>query len=454
MATPKFSLEKPAAGTLDWDVPLNGNADKIDAALVNVMGSQIGDPTYDLNLRSPALLNRVLKIQDGAGTPNDLEIHQVWIPFFRSAGFTQPNLNNLLLGGFWVDKFQACMPLATATSRGGLTPNSPGAGVGAACKPHVVPWTDVSWTTARAALENRGGTGNKSADGTPTACAMYATGEYPKAEFLVDNITHLVGRRVEIVQGGVTYFRRIIKAGKFGEAKYVRVFPELPATLTTDDTYTIVGHHMITPDEWFSLAAWAMTFRYRHGLSYPKGNNDYGKDIGDTRAIEYEGLTDPVLAGDATHEKRRCLTGSGPLSWSLNGRADGVWDLNGNVHEWTFQQVVTDGTNMSISPGYPGAGTIVTPPGTSGQKITAMYDGGAPVDGLSLSPDISLPTGQSSSGSAEFGYDAYWFNLAAATYAALRGGDCFYGLYSGVWAADLNSAPANADCSIGFRGAF
>jgi hypothetical protein len=257
----------------------------------------------------PDLRNRILRIKDGASTPNDLEIHQVWIPFFRSAGFSQPNLNGIICGGFWVDKFQACMPAATATSRGGLTPNSPGAGVGAASKPHVVPWTDVSWNTARAALENRGGAANKSADGTPTACAMYATGDHPRAEFLVDSVDHLVGRRVEIVQGGTTYFRRIIKAGKFGEAKYVRVFPELPATLTTDDTYTIVGHHMITPDEQFALAAWAMTFRYRHGLSYPKGNNDYGKDIGDPRAIEYEGLTDPVLAGDETHEKRRCLTG-------------------------------------------------------------------------------------------------------------------------------------------------
>jgi hypothetical protein len=73
----------------------------------------------------PDLPNRVLRIKDGASTPNDLEIHQVWIPFFRSAGLTQPNLNNLLLGGFWVDKFQACMPLATATSRGGLTPEQP-----------------------------------------------------------------------------------------------------------------------------------------------------------------------------------------------------------------------------------------------------------------------------------------------------------------------------------------
>jgi hypothetical protein len=400
----------------------------------------------------PDLPNRVLRIQDGAASPNDLEIHQVWIPFFLSEGFSQTNLNGILCGGFWVDKYQACMPLATATSRGGLTPNSPGVGVGAACKPHVVPWTDVSWPVARAALENRGGAANKSASGTPTACAMYATGDHPKAEFLVDNIDHLVGRRVEIVQGDTTYFRRIIKAGKFGEARYVRVFPELPATLTTDDTYTIVGHHMITPDEWFSLAAWAMTFRYRHGLQYPKGNNDYGKDIGDPRAIEYEGLTDPVLAGDETHEKRRCLTGSGPLSWSLNGRADGVWDLNGNVWEWNFQQIVSDGANLSIASGYPGAGTIVTPPGTSGQRITAMYDADAPVDGLSLNPDICLPTGMSSDGSAEFGNDGCWWKLDAATYAALRGGPWDYGARCGLFCLHVGLAPSLAGSFIGFRG--
>ncbi len=454
MATPKFNLEKPAAGALDWNIPLNQNFDRIDAALINVMGSQIGDPTYDLNLRSPALPNRVLRIKDGASTPNDLEIHQVWIPFFRSAGFSQPNLNGLILGGFWVDKYQACMPLATATSRGGLTPNSPGAGVGAASKPHVVPWTDVSWNTARAALENRGGAANKSASGTPTPCTMYATGDHPKAEFLVDSVDHLVGRHVEIVQGDMTYFRRILKAGKFGEAKYVQVFPELPATITTDDTYTIIGHHMITPYEWFSLAAWAMTFRYRHGFLYPKGNNDYGKDIGDPRAIEYEGLTDPVLAGDETHEKRRCLTGSGPLSWSLNGRADGVWDLNGNVWEWVFQQVATDGTSMSIAPGYPGGNLDVTPPGENGQPITSMYDADIPVDGLSLNPDICLPTGQSAEGSAEFGHDGYWFKMDANTYAARRGGVWNLGLLSGVWSVALHHLPTHTNYSVGFRGTF
>lgn len=445
-----------AAGALSG---LNFDADKDCAGktLSNLnLGSQVTLQKAPINPMSqlPSLLNRVLRIKDGATSPNDLEIHQCYIPFFRSAGFSQPNLNGLLLGGFWVDKFQACQPLATATSRGGLTPNSPGAGVGAACKPHVVPWTDVSWNTARAVIENRGGAANKSADGTPTACTMYATGDHPKAEFLVDNITHLVGRHVEIVQGDTTYYRRIIKAGKFGEAKYVRVCPELPATLTTDDTYTIIGHHLITPYEWFSLAAWATTFRYRFGLGYPKGNNDYGKDIGDPRAIEYEGLTDPVLAGDATHEKRRCLTGSGPLSWSLNGRADGVWDLNGNVWEWISQQIVSDGVNLSIAPGYPGAGTIVTPPGTSGQRITAMYDADAPVDGLSLNPDICLPTGMSSGGSAEFGNDGCWWNLTAATYAASRGGGWGNGLVSGVWAVVLNGTPGITSISRGFRGAF
>ena len=345
------------------------------------------------------------------------------------------------------------MPLATATSRGGLTPNNPGAGVGAASKPHVVPWTAVSWGTARAALETRRGAATKSASGTPTPCTMNAPGSPPQAAFLVDSVDHLVGRHVEIVQGGTTYFSRIIKAGKFGEAKYVRVFPELPATLTTDDTYTIIGHHMITPYEWFSLAAWAMTFRYRHGFLYPKGNNDHGKDIGDPRAIEYEGLTDPALAGDETHEKQRCLTGSGPLSWSLNGRADGVWDLNGNVWEWTFQQIVSDGVNLSIAPGYPGAGTIVTPPSTGGQRITAMYDADAPVDGLSLNPDISLPTGTSSGGSAEFGNDGCWWNPDAGTYAAQRGGSWAGGLGNGVWAVDLPSFPTTRNYR-GFRGAF
>jgi len=60
-----------------------------------------------------------------------------------------------------------------------------------------------------------------------------------------------------------------------------------------------------------------------------------------------------------------------------------------------------------------------------------MYDADAPVDGLSLNPDICLPTGMSSGGSAEFGNDGCWWKLDAATYAAHRGGDWSFGLNRG-----------------------
>ena len=407
-------------------------------------------PAYDPATQIPDLRNRVLRIQDGADTPNDLEIHQVWIPFFRSAGFTQPNLNDLILGGFWVDKFQACQPAASNVSRGGLTPNSPGSGVGAACRPHVVPWTDVSWTTAKAAIDNRGGSGNRQS-GT---CAVYASATNAKAEFLAASAEHLVGRHIEIVQGGVTYYRRIIKQGIADEAKYLLVYPDLPADISTSDTYTIVGHHMMTPYEWFSVAAWGVTFRYQHGLGYPKGNTDWGKDIGDTRVVENEGLADPIRYGYDAHEKSRCLTGSGPLSWSLNGKADGVFDLVGNVWEWELMQVVTDGTGMVIAPGYPGAGTSILPSGSSGQRITALYAPDAPTDGLSLASEINMPQTLSSGGTAEFGYDYCGWNIAAATYAALRGGGWSYGSDAGLFALVLSFTPSSPYSGIGFRGAF
>ena len=279
----------------------------------------------------PTLINRVVRCQDGASTPNDLEIHQVWIPFFRSAGFTQANLNGILCGGFWIDKFTACQPLASNVSRGGLTSNNPGAGVGASSKPHVVPWTDIDWAHAKAAIENRNGAANQSADGVLTACAVYASATDAKSEMLVASTNHLVGRHIEIAQNGVTYYRRIVKHGIAGEAKYIKVYPPLPADITTADSYVIKGFHLTTPYERFSIGAWAKKHLHQYGLPSPMGNNDWGKDIGDARAVENEGFADPVQPGYENHEKSRCLTGSGPLSWSLNGRADGVWDLNGNV---------------------------------------------------------------------------------------------------------------------------
>ncbi len=401
----------------------------------------------------PGLLNKVFRCQDGASTPNNLEIHMVYIPFFKSGGFQQANLNGIICGGFWVDKYTACQPLASNASRGGLAPNDPGAGVGAACKPHVVPWTDINWANSKMAIENRNGAANQSNAGTPTECTALTTPANAKAEFLVDSTDHLIGQHIEIVQGGVTHCRRIVRQGGPDEGRYIKVYPDLPQDIMEADTYVIKGFHLTTPHERFSLQAWAKKFLHQHGLPSPKGNNDWGKDIGDTRSVEYEGLTDPVKFGYDAHEKSRCLTGSGPLTWSLNGQENGVWDLNGNVWEWDMQQVAGNGTTIVIAPGYPGAGTVVTPSGTSGQKILTMYDADVPINGFCLNSEINIPATLSSGGVAEYDYDGCWFNPAANTYAALRGGYWYYGSRAGLFALYLGYVPTYAYRDLGFRGA-
>ena len=414
-------------------------------------------PAYDPASQIPSLLNRVLSITDATG--NALEIYQVWIPYFLSEGFSQANLNGLLCGGFWIDKYQACQPAASNVSRGGLTPDSPGSGVGAACKPHVVPWANISWNTAKTVLENRGGSGNV---GSGTCANNAATDLDGVSEFLVSDITHLVGRHLELTVGGTTYYRRIIQTGKASATsaeipKCVQFYPDLPSGVTityATDTYRIVGHHMITAYEWFSLAAWAMKYRYQYSLGYPKGNNDYGKDIGDTRGVQVEGLADPIQPGDATHDLKRVLTGSGPATWSLNGREDGVWDLNGNIWEWVLQKVTTDGSGMVIATGYPGEGISVLPTGISGQKITALYAPDAPVSGQSMASHIFAPSALSASGVAEFGYCSAGWDLTAGTYATRKGGYWNDALNAGIWSTSDSFQPALTVTNVGIRGVF
>jgi hypothetical protein len=433
----------PQGNTLKAVIPADRDMNGVTLSDLN-----LGDDTtlqgapVDPASQLPSLLNRILRVQDGAASPNTLEIHQAYIPFFRTAGFSQANLNGLLCGGFWIDKYQACQPDASNVSRGSTSPNSPG-NVGAASMPGVVIWTDINWTNAKIAIENRGGSGNKKT-GT---CAAFGAGS--TTQFYVAAITDLIGRRVRITQGGVTYVRRVVRTG--GDttadpdaAKLVEIYPALPAAISAADTYEIVQHFIPGQYEWFSLAAWAMKHLYQYGLGYPKGNTDWGKDSSDPRSLLYEGRPDPVRPGYNGNAISRCLAGTGPTSWSLNGKESGVYDLVGNAWEWVDMLIGTT-ADHAIDAEYPGAGLVLP---TANGNIATLY---APAkDGeQSLAADAFSPA---TVGSAKAEYDNDYYYQATGQRVAMRGGNWSNAAKAGLFCLIVDRAPSDVSNGIGFRG--
>lgn len=112
-------------------------------------------------------------------------------------------------------------------------------------------------------------------------------------------------------------------AAKFGIAA-AAITAAVVAIGVAIDNY---NEKQISKAEWAAIMLWCK----KNGFQ-PYGNNNYGKDSRETlqQAI-------PATYGSGTDAGKiyHVLTGTGPLTWSHNKQLDGIWDLNGNVSEWT-----------------------------------------------------------------------------------------------------------------------
>ena len=89
-----------------------------------------------------------------------------------------------------------------------------------------------------------------------------------------------------------------------------------------------VGWHLLTTFEDTSLARWA----WLNG-TMPHGNNNNSALCNDSVFTGEAALPDrAALARNAVYYAS--LPGTGPNAWAHNHRADGVFDLNGNMWEW------------------------------------------------------------------------------------------------------------------------
>ena len=292
--------------------------------------------------------------------------------------------------------------------------------------------------------------------------------------------------------------------GKFqGVANNNRIYSlpgEDPRANITLDTYESYcknkgpGHHCHTAAEWAFIALWC-----KKNGTQPKGNNNYGKDTTETTYVAI-----PSMAKDAEGRTQRVATGTGPVTWSHNGQRDGIWDLNGNVWEWTAGIRLVYG-ELQVIP-YNNAAHSDTATGASSTEWKALNASATGYNDLYITPNGSgttsgsvkldyvsshwqwqaaAITSQSDSsrnatfasttasglsdfckmhlramallpedGDTDYGGDYFYGNNGAAERCAYRGGSWNYGAYAGVFYLIFSSPRSHSYGGLGGRPAF
>uniref|UniRef100_A0AAU8AXC3 CalU17 biosynthetic pathway protein n=1 Tax=Dulem virus 37 TaxID=3145755 RepID=A0AAU8AXC3_9CAUD len=269
------------------------------------------------------------------------------------------------------------------------------------------------------------------------------------------------------------------------------------ASITADTARTYcenkgAGWHMMSAMEWGAIALWCM----KNGW-LPYGNNNYGKD---TRETMYKGIP-TYYPSDGSYYAYRIATGSGPVEYSHNHQLNGIYDLNGNVWEWSdgmrlvygeLQILANNNAADSENSKLVASNAWYAIDGTTGNLITPDGNGttanSLKLDYISSKWQWITGTISSSSDSSrsctfvnvsaattvcdaakellyalallpsdttqDYQGDYFWANNAQAERFPKRGGSWNNGTSAGVFCSSFNLARSYSNTSIGFRSAY
>ena len=299
-----------------------------------------------------------------------------------------------------------------------------------------------------------------------------------------------------------------IMVGKFPGVSHDDRIYSLPATVATayinHDQYVTrcrakgKGHHCITAAEWAFLALNAKKHKKQ-----PKGNNNFGKDIGETEYVALRGTQD---SGVNLGKTAQVLTGTGPDTWFDNGTKSGVWGLNGNIWEWVsgirlvkgelqlipYNNAALDTIDMgdksvewkAINGAATGWDNIYMDPAADSAKSASIkldwvtshwqWQQSEIKSALDQSRNCAFKDTTIDEGVSDFckaflaimalapdtkaedkDYTGnFWANNLAAERCAIRGASWYYGASAGVFALDLSRPRSDSSGDIGGRPAF
>lgn len=185
------------------------------------------------------------------------------------------------------------------------------------------------------------------ANNKPSVYCVYKPDQKARLDYLNNSGTHFTkadGLHPAFIVNGSVVELLIGKylAGRVGGTNHAVSLRGLdPAnTINFDNSLSAciakgTGHHMVTLAEWAYLSLLAI----REGFQ-PRGNDSYGRSYADTTE---KGITSYHYDSSGTNYIGRTRTGSGPLSWFLDGTPFSPADLRGNVLEWLAGYRTNDG---------------------------------------------------------------------------------------------------------------